>query len=99
MIQLRMPSLLWCFLRSFGRSMRLFFAGVAEREHRIEAFLDLLDLAAQHAAVERDAVVGGAEVLLGAVGDRPLRAPTTIMSWPSMLSMMYSPFSSGSGTS
>ena len=32
-------------------------------------------VAPEHAAVERDAVVGGAEVLLGAVGDRALRAP------------------------
>ena len=48
---------------------------IAEGEHRIDAFLDLLDLAAQHAAVQRDAVVGRAEILLGAVGDGALRDP------------------------
>ena len=73
-------------------------AAVAEREHRVDALLDLLDLAAQHAAVERDAVVGGAEILLGAVGDRALR-DHAIMSWPSMLSRMYSPSASLNGTS
>ena len=48
---------------------------VAEGEHRVETFLDLLDFAAQDTAVQRDAVVGRAEILLGAVGDGALRDP------------------------
>src|SRR3954453_15419139 len=34
---------------------------IAEGEHRVLALLDLLDLTAQHAAEQRDAVVRGAE--------------------------------------
>ena len=40
---------------------------VAEGEHRIEAFFDLLDLPAQRTAIERDAAIGRAKVFSGAV--------------------------------
>jgi len=42
---------------------------------RIAVLLHDLDLIADEAAIHRHATVGGAEHLLAAVGDRPLRLP------------------------
>ena len=75
MIQLRAPSAVVVLVGLVRQVDPHVLRRIAEGEHRIDAFLDLLDLAAQHAAEQRDAVVRGAEIFLGAVGDGALRDP------------------------
>ena len=60
------------FLALVRKIDALILCSVAEDGNRILPSLDLLDLARQHLAVKRDALIRAAEMLIGAVGDRDL---------------------------